>query len=92
MTVSSIADRVGVSRSVVAEKFVQLVGQPPLRYLTRLRLNAAAVRLNSTEDKLKIIAAAAGYDSVAAFAKAFKRHLGITPGDYRRAARSKRLA
>jgi AraC-like DNA-binding protein len=83
-TISSLADRVALSRSVFAAKFSELVGEPPLRYLTRLRLNSAALRLRSTEDGLKTIAAAAGYDSVAAFAKAFKRHIGITPGQYRK--------
>jgi AraC-like DNA-binding protein len=83
-TISSLADRVALSRSVFAAKFSQLVGEPPLRYLTRLRLNSAALRLRSTADGLKAIAAAAGYDSVAAFAKAFKRHMGITPGQYRK--------
>jgi AraC-like DNA-binding protein len=83
-TISSLADRVALSRSIFAAKFSQLVGEPPLRYLTRLRLNSAALRLRSTEDGLKTIAAAAGYESVAAFAKAFKRHMGITPGHYRK--------
>jgi AraC-like DNA-binding protein len=83
-TISSLADRVAASRSVFAAKFSQLVGEPPLHYLTRLRLNSAAVRLRSTEERLKTIAAAAGYDSVAAFAKAFKRHMGTTPGQYRK--------
>jgi AraC-like DNA-binding protein len=80
-TISSLADRIAVSRSVFAAKFSQLVGEPPLRYLTGLRLNSAATRLRSTEDSLKSIAATAGYDSVAAFAKAFKRHMGMTPGN-----------
>jgi transcriptional regulator GlxA family with amidase domain len=83
-TISSLADRVALSRSVLAAKFSQLVGEPPLRYLTRLRLNSAVLRLRSTEDGLKTIAAAAGYESVAAFAKAFKRHMGMTPGAYRK--------
>jgi AraC-like DNA-binding protein len=83
-TISSLAGRAALSRSVFAAKFAQLVGEPPRRYLTSLRLNAAAARLRSTEDKLKTIVAAAGYDSVAAFAKAFKRHMGTTPGQYRK--------
>jgi AraC-like DNA-binding protein len=83
-TISLLADRAAVSRSVFATKFSRLVGEPPLHYLTGLRLNSAAVRLRSTEDSLKTIAAAAGYRSVAAFAKAFKRHIGTTPGQYRK--------
>jgi AraC-like DNA-binding protein len=83
-TVAEIADRVALSRSAFAAKFTELVGEPPLRYLTRLRLNAATARLRSGNDKLSVIAAAAGYESVPAFAKAFKRHMGVTPGEYRR--------
>jgi len=83
-TVAALARQVGLSRSLFAEKFTQLVGEPPLRYLKRLRLNAAARRLRSSRDKLSAIAAASGYESAAAFAKAFKRSLGRTPGDYRR--------
>ncbi len=82
-TVAGLADRVALSRSAFADKFTKLVGEPPLRYLTRLRLNAAVARLRSGNDKLRVIAAAAGYESVSAFAKAFKRHLGVTPGEYR---------
>src|SRR5262245_38596889 len=87
-TVAELADRVALSRSAFADKFTKLVGEAPLRYLTRLRLNAAAARLRSGNDKLRVIAAAAGYESVPAFAKAFKRHLGVTPGEYRRSRRS----
>jgi len=83
-TVTGLADRVALSRSAFAARFTQLVGEPPLRYLMRLRLNAATARLRSGNDKLSVIAAAAGYESAPAFAKAFKRHLGVTPGEYRR--------
>lgn len=84
-TVASLADRVAVSRSVFAANFTRLVGEPPLHYLARLRLNAASHRLQSSDDTLRAIAASAGYRSVAAFAKAFKRQVGLTPGAYRRA-------
>lgn len=90
-TVASLAHRVALSRSAFAAKFVQLVGEPPLRYLTRLRLNAASGRLRSGNAKLSAIAPAVGYQSVAAFAKAFKRYLGVTPGEYRRARQPNRL-
>jgi AraC-like DNA-binding protein len=83
-TLVSLARRVATSRSLLAEKFTHLVGEPPLRYLKGLRLNAAAIRLRSTNDKLSAIAASAGYDSAAAFTKAFKKRVGKTPGEYRR--------
>jgi len=83
-TVASLARQVALSRSLFAERFAELVGEPPLRYLKRLRLNAAAMRLRSTNDKLSAIAADAGYESAAAFTKAFKRILRKTPGEYRR--------
>lgn len=83
-TVATLARQVALSRSLFAEKFAELVGEPPLRYLKRLRLNAAAIRLRSTNDKLSAIAAQAGYESAAAFTKAFKRDLGKAPGEYRR--------
>jgi AraC-like DNA-binding protein len=84
-TVASLSDQVGMSRTTFAEKFLRLVGEPPICYLTRLRLEVAAVRLRSSDDRLKAISVAAGYSSAAAFSKAFKRHVGISPGGYRRA-------
>jgi len=86
-TVAALADEVALSRSAFAGKFTRLVGEPPLRYLTRVRLGAAARRLRGTNDKLLVVAAAAGYDSAAAFTRAFERYLGVTPGEYRRAHR-----
>jgi AraC-like DNA-binding protein len=83
-TVEALSDRVAMSRSAFANRFTELVGQPPLRYLTRLRLDAAAHRLRHTNDKLSLIAAAAGYASPAAFCRAFQRHVGSAPGEYRR--------
>ena len=83
-TVAELAGRVALSRSAFAARFTQLVGEPPLRYLTRLRLNAATARLRTSNDKLSVIAVAAGYDSVPGFTKAFKRYFGVTPGEYRR--------
>jgi transcriptional regulator GlxA family with amidase domain len=82
-TVGSLARRLAMSRSAFAARFTELVGEPPHHYLTRLRINAAAVRLRSSDDKLNAVASAVGYESVAAFAKSFKRHMGMTPGKYR---------
>jgi len=89
-TVASLAGRLALSRSAFADRFTELVGEPPLRYLTRLRINAAAKRLRSGDDKLSAVAADAGYESVSAFTRAFKRHLGMTPGEYRDGRRSGR--
>jgi AraC-like DNA-binding protein len=83
-TVGRLARRVALSESAFAARFTELVGEPPLRYLTRLRLHAGSVRLRSSDAKMSAIAAAAGYKSVAAFTKAFKRELGVTPGEWRR--------
>jgi len=82
-TISSLARSVALSRSALAGKFRELLGEPPLRYLTRLRIDAAARRLRSSHDKLSGIAAEAGYESVTAFTRAFRRHMGMTPGEYR---------
>ena len=89
-TVPSLARRLAMSRSTFAERFKELVGEPPQRYFTRLRIHAAAARLRSGNDKLSAIAAAAGFESLAAFAKAFKKQIGETPGDYRKTGESVR--
>lgn len=86
-TVGKLARRVALSESAFAARFTELVGEPPLRYLKRLRLHAGSVRLRSSDAQISVIAAAAGYKSVAAFTKAFKRELGVTPGEWRRGGR-----
>jgi AraC-like DNA-binding protein len=83
-TVDSLSRGVALSRSAFAARFRESLGEPPLHYLTRLRINSAAIRLRSSDCKLKAVAAAVGYKSVAAFVKAFRRRMGRTPGDYRR--------
>ncbi len=82
-TVDMLARRLATSRSSFADRFSELVGEPPLRYLSRLRIDAAARRLRSGDDKLSAVAADAGYESVSAFNRAFKRQVGMTPGEYR---------
>lgn len=82
-TVASLAQQVGLSRSTFAARFSELVGEPPQHYFTRIRINSAATLMRRTRDKLSLVAAEAGYSSVTAFSKAFKRFLGTTPGEHR---------
>jgi AraC-like DNA-binding protein len=83
-TVAALATRLAISRSAFAEKFSRLLGESPHRYLARLRLNIASQRLRTTDDKISVIAASAGYKSLPAFSKAFKQELGVSPAEYRR--------
>jgi len=85
-TVDSLASRVALSRSAFAARFRELLGEPPLHYLTRLRINNAATRLRSSDTKLRSVAADVGYESAASFLKAFRRLMGKTPGEYRQSA------
>ena len=83
-TVPRLAEMVGMSRSVFAKRFVELVGQPPLRYLTGLRLDKAAELLRRTGGSIGEIAAAVGYESEPAFSRAFKDRHGLSPSHWRR--------
>jgi AraC-like DNA-binding protein/mannose-6-phosphate isomerase-like protein (cupin superfamily) len=83
-SVVSLANELGLSRSAFAARFAQLVGESPLRYLARLRLNVAASRLRSSDEKMSSIATTVGYESGSGFNKAFKQRYGETPGHYRR--------
>jgi len=90
-TIDSLAREVSVSRATLARRFADLVGETPLGYLTRWRMDLAAQRLRDTDDTIAAIAAAVGYRSEYAFSRAFARHRGIAPGRYRRQARERRL-
>jgi AraC-like DNA-binding protein len=83
-TVEELARAVGLSRSVLAERFTGLVGQPPMQYLIRWRLQLAGDLLRSGRQTVAAIAADVGYDSEAAFSRAFKRELGMSPAAWRR--------
>ena len=85
-TVDELAGHVGLSRSALAERFTDLVGAPPMQYLTRWRLQLAADLLRSSRRSIAAIGAEVGYESEAAFNRAFKRELGATPAAWRRAA------
>ena len=88
-TVEELATTVGLSRSSLAQRFTDFIGQAPMQYLTRWRLTIAAQRLRDERVSLARIAADSGYDSEAAFNRAFKRALGTTPGAWRRGGRSR---
>jgi AraC-like DNA-binding protein len=83
-TVASLAQAVYVSRTVLAERFVALVGIPPMQYLTQWRIALAAHLLRSGRLSLICIAEEIGYESEAAFSRAFKREYGVPPGTWRR--------
>jgi len=83
-TVATLATRVAMSRSAFAALFTRVVGESPMQYLTRWRLQKAAGMLRSGDTELAAIAARVGYESPAAFSKAFKRMVGTSPGAYRR--------
>ena len=83
-TVARLARVVGMSRTQFVAQFHDLVGQPPMRFLTRLRLSQASGQLITSNETVYAIARRAGYESEASFSKAFKRELGISPGAYRR--------
>lgn len=84
-TVGELATVAGMSRSAFALRFREVVGETPLDYLTRWRVYRAAVLLREGNRKLTEIANAVGYDSDGSFHKTFKRIVGVTPGEYRRA-------
>jgi AraC-like DNA-binding protein len=83
-TVESLAASAGMSRSAFAVRFKELLGQAPLEYVTEWRMQKAVQLLRDPDKKLFDIARSVGYESDAAFSKAFKRVIGSTPGDYRR--------
>ena len=87
-TVQSLASKVAMSRSAFASRFMRLVGEPPLSYVTRWRMQKAAGMLREGKQTLAEVAAQVGYDSEAAFSKAFKRAVGSAPGAYRRGLRN----
>jgi AraC-like DNA-binding protein len=87
-TVQTLADRATISRAALARKFTAVVGRSPLGYLTWWRMVMACRQLTSSDAPLRTIAQASGYTSEYAFAKAFKREIGVPPGSYRAGARA----
>jgi AraC-like DNA-binding protein len=83
-TVAELAKQAGVSRSVFAARFNELLGEAPLAYVARWRLQLGARLLETTDDSVLQIALQVGYESEAAFNRAFKREFSLPPARYRR--------
>ncbi|BBG03510.1 MULTISPECIES: AraC family transcriptional regulator [Pseudonocardia] len=84
-TVAALADRAGVSRATLAKRFTELVGEPPLTYLTHWRMTLAADLLTGPDAAtIAEVARTVGYSDAFGFSAAFKRVRGVTPSDFRR--------
>ena len=83
-TVADLAGEVAMSRSAFAARFAGLVGEPPMHYLARWRMRVAETWLREQEGTLGELAGRLGYRSEAAFSRAFKRFVGVSPGAVRR--------
>jgi AraC-like DNA-binding protein len=81
-TVESLAEAAGMSRSAFAARFKELLGQTPLEYVTEWRMQKAIQLLERRDKKLPEVARLVGYESDAAFSKAFKRVVGANTGEY----------
>lgn len=82
-TLETLAREAAVSRSVLAERFAHFVGQPPMQYLARWRMQVAARRLADGAVKVGAVGLEVGYDSEAAFSRAFKKAVGVSPAAWR---------
>jgi AraC-like DNA-binding protein len=83
-TIDELGNQVGLSRSALHQRFVDLIGQPPMQYLTQWRMQLASRLLRETQQSVAAIALDVGYDSEAAFARAFRRAAGMPPAAWRR--------
>ena len=85
-TVDELARKVGLSRSALAQRFTDFVGQPPMQYLVSWRLHIASNLLREEHESIALVAERVGYESEAAFNRAFKREFGTPPASWRRGA------
>lgn len=82
-TLERLSDDAAMSRSTLHERFVHFIGQPPMHYLAQWRMQVASKLLRDTQSKLIEVALGVGYESEAAFSRAFKRAVGVSPGAWR---------
>ncbi|MGB6449899.1 MAG: AraC family transcriptional regulator [Steroidobacteraceae bacterium] len=87
-TIEELGRKVGLSRSVLAERFADLLGMPPIQYLANWRMQIAARILSDASANIASIAEEIGYESEAAFSRAFKKLVGVSPSVWRRRASS----
>src|SRR5882724_10191640 len=83
-TIEELAKDVGLSRSVLAERFADLVGMPPMQYLAKWRMQIASGLLSGGGTNIATVAAEIGYGSEASFSRAFKKMVGVPPSAWRR--------
>jgi AraC-like DNA-binding protein len=88
-TLERLADDSAMSRSTLHDRFVHFIGQPPMHYLAQWRMQVAARLLRDTKAKLLEVALGVGYESEAAFSRAFKRAVGVAPGAWRAGQRAR---
>jgi AraC-like DNA-binding protein len=86
-TVDELGSEVGLSRSALADRFIRLIGMPPMHYLANWRIQVAMQRLRSSNASLAQVAETVGYESEAAFSRAFKKAAGTAPATWRRSHR-----
>jgi AraC-like DNA-binding protein len=83
-SLQELADHVGMSRTVFAQKFRKTVGMTSMEYLTRWRMLLAGDRLQSSDDSISVISSSLGYETESAFGRAFRRIWSCSPREHRR--------
>jgi AraC-like DNA-binding protein len=86
-TVDELGREVGLSRSALADRFIRLIGVPPMHYLASWRMQVATQKLRNSSASLAQVADMVGYESEAAFSRAFKKAVGTAPATWRRSHR-----